>query len=270
MIGVNCIGSYGRLGNQMFQYATGYALARKHNTSIVIPSQEIYGSTNGNQLIKTFNLKSAHVDGNWKELRFQYNEPNFSFHDSVLNLPNNTNIVGYFQSEKYFLPYKKDLQTSEFVFKDDIVFKSSPVLDNLLERANGKKLCSIHVRLGDYTKLTNVHNNLSLEYYEAAFKQLVTENTHCLIFSDDIKLANKILKKAGYINLENADFVDTEYDVTLYLMSKCDMHIIANSSFSWWGAWLSDSKNVVAPKKWFEVDGPKHWEDIYCKDWTVL
>lgn len=270
MIGVNCIGSYGRLGNQMFQYATGYALAKKHNTSLIIPSKEIYGSLTGNQLVKTFCLKSALIDGDWNTIRFQYNEPDFSFQNMVLNLPNDTNISGYFQSEKYFLTYRNDLKNTEFHFKADVVSRSENVLKNVLERSKSKKLCSVHVRLGDYIKLANVHSNLSLDYYESAFKELEINNSYCLVFSDDIKLAKKILGKASYFNIENAEFLDLEYDIALYLMSKCDNHVIANSSFSWWGAWLSDSEKVIAPKKWFESNGPKYWDDVYCKDWIII
>ena len=266
MITISCLGSYGRLGNQMFQYATGYAMARKHNTTLHIPQTDIYGSTTGNQLVQTFELPYATI-GDVPPANIYYNEPSFSFNSQVLNLPNNTDIRGYFQCERYFSDLRSNIVQNEFKFKGSIVKQSDYLVEKIKYEHKVDEICSVHVRLGDYIKLANIHNNLSLNYYEQAMQEMPSDVLG-LVFSDDIKLAEKMIKKTNI--KQKMLYVNESYDISLHLMAISDYHVIANSSFSWWGAWLSDSKKVVAPKNWFGPEGPKFWNDIYCDRWTVL
>lgn len=266
MITISCLGSYGRLGNQMFQYATGYALAKKHNSALYIPSTDIYGGINGNQLVQTFEISYATI-GNVPSLNFSYNESSFSYNCEVLNLPNNIDIRGYFQCEKYFDKYRMDLIENEFKFKDSVVKRSTQLIEKIKNDSQINELCSVHIRLGDYINLANVHNNLDIDYYESAMKILPLDVTG-LVFSDNINLAEKMIKKSNI--KQKMVYIDENYDLSLKLMSVSNYHVIANSSYSWWGAWLSDSKKVIAPSIWFGNDGPKHWNDIYCKKWIIL
>lgn len=266
MITIKCLGSYGRLGNQMFQYATGYALAKKHKSTLYIPGTDIYGGINGNQLVQTFELPYVTFEP-CPPAKLLYNEASFSYNHEVLNLPNNVDICGYFQCEKYFKDYRTDIVQTEFKFKNNVIKRSAQVVEKIKNAHQINELCSIHIRLGDYIKLPNVHKNLDLNYYEAAMKKISTDVTG-LVFSDDIKLAEKMIKKSDI--KQKIIYIDEAYDICLYLMSISNYHVIANSSYSWWGAWLSESKTVIAPKNWFGNDGPKNWNDIYCENWIIL
>lgn len=249
----------------MFQYATGYALAKKHNNDLYIPATDLYGGME-NQLVQTFELPSARI-GPVPFQRNCYNERSFAFSPEVLDLPDNIDIRGYFQSEKYFDNCRSSIIQNEFKFKDSVVNRSLQTVEKIKNDLGNNELCSVHVRLGDYINLANVHNNLSLSYYESAMEKIPSEAIG-LVFSDDIKLAEKMIKKTSI--KQKMLYIDESYDVSLYIMSISNYHVIANSSYSWWGAWLSESKNTFAPKKWFGNDGPKYWNDIYCKNWITI
>jgi hypothetical protein len=124
------------------------------------------------------------------------------------------------------------------------------------------------MRLGDYLYLADSHPICPIEYYREALK-LIPADVQIILFSDDYGVANNIIKDLGrHVMMygSNDKFLD------MCLMKKCEYHIIANSSFSWWGAWLANSKKTIAPKVWF---GPspnvtKNWNDIYCDEWEVI
>jgi hypothetical protein len=126
----------------------------------------------------------------------------------------------------------------------------------------------MHLRLGDYKNLVGKHPICNVEYYRNALKEL-PDDLFIIAFSDEPNIAKKIFDLLGrkyYIPESNDQYVD------MCSMSLCEYHVIANSSFSWWGAWLSESKRVVAPSIWFgdSPEMPKNWSDIYCKGWIVI
>jgi hypothetical protein len=107
-----------------------------------------------------------------------------------------------------------------------------------------------------------------IEYYKNALKHLPNDIL-IIAFSDDIVMAKQIFDSLGrkYFTPETHN----QY-VDMCLMTLCDYHVIANSSFSWWGSWLGESKKVIAPAEWFgdSPEMPKNWSDVYCKDWKVI
>ena len=251
----------------MFQYATAYAIAKKHDTTVAISSKDAYYPDNQcNQLVETFELPHAILD-NFGGITSHYNEPGFSYDPTVQNLPNGVDIRGYFQSEKYFQHIRFELLNKEFAFKPHVKTKGEICLSHFKTK---KFLCSIHVRFGDYTKLQDVHYNLPTTYYLKCInklsKQVDVTNVHYLVFSDDTDAAKVMF--AGYEN--QMSFIGEDYQTSLYLMSKCDYHVMANSSYSWWGAWLSSSKITYAPSIWFASKGPQYWKDVYCSQWIVI
>jgi hypothetical protein len=128
--------------------------------------------------------------------------------------------------------------------------------------------CSIHVRRGDYLALQNHHPIQSIEYYQNAI-DIIGNDKHFLIFSDDIKWCEE-----NFGGLTNKTYITGNQDYEdLYLMSMCRNNIIANSTFSWWGAWLNknEDKKVIAPKQWFGVSN-SHLDtsDLYCKKWITI
>lgn len=158
----------------------------------------------------------------------------------------------YYQSEKYFNNYKDEIVN---------IFRNEEVLNRIRSKYPLESSVSVHVRRGDYLSLQHYHPCPPLEYYKNAISQLSVENV--LIFSDDINWCKN--------NFNNCMFIEGQEDYEdMYLMSLCTHHIIANSSFSWWGAYLSKNDGTVfAPKKWFGEGGPQNWKDVYCKNWIV-
>ena len=247
----------GGLGNQLFQYAAGFAHARKLNTDFVYPSRPPHigtSSDNGlrpNGLFEIFNLSAKQGNLASAQYGMPYYESSFSYNP----LPNTPNLIlcGYFQSERYFKEYESEIR-SEFTFKQPPPKK---VDDDTV---------AIHVRRGDYLKYREHHPTCSLEYYKKAMN--LFKGKKFMIFTDDKDWCKK------YFDLHNTVISTQEKaEEDLQLMSLCSHHIIANSSFSWWGAWLSNKKGsiVVAPEKWF---GPSYWthdtKDLYLDNWKII
>lgn len=262
MITSQILGCYGRLGNQLFQYATLYALGKELNYQVAVP----YHNQNNNDKLHFaipdgFNITA--VSSKDKFFNSVYTEPSFDYDCNIWNIPDGCDVRGYFQTEKYFKKYKKELLSSELIFKSNI----TQIVKNLLDGNDGE-LISIHVRLGDYTHLKDSHPPCSKEYYEEALS-LLPKDANIILFSDDYSNALNLMNSFG-INVMLTGTADKFID--LCIMSKCNYHIIANSSFSWWGSWLSNSKKTIAPKQWFGRDPakPKIWNDIYCDEWTVI
>lgn len=262
MITFNNIGSYGRFGNQLFQYATLFAIAKKRGFEFGVPFLK-----RNNDEFHDFCLQDCFDNLSAKDSSYIKNnkmamENNFSYNPGIFGIEDNTDIFGYFQSEKYFSEYSLDL-IKEYEFKKDIKEKSL-----LIRSLTCTEAISVHVRLGDYIQQPNNHPVCSIEYYNEALKKLPDDKL-IFVFSDDNAKASEYFSKMGikYVLPETNDkFVD------MCLMSLCDYHIIANSSFSWWGAWLSNSKKTIAPSKWFgpAEHMPKNWSDIYCPKWEII
>ena len=250
MISFSALGKYGRLGNQMFQYTALVALSEDLGTNCCAPLSD-------SDIFKCFDLKKAEnktpekVDQIYREVEFSYNENA----KNLIGSKYDTDIVGYFQSEKYF-SHHKDLIKKEFTFRNTPETNVDP-----------EGMVSIHIRRGDYLNLSDTHPVQDKTYYRQAMEMF--PDKEFLIFSDDVDWCEKSDlffggEKKGYHFSKNDQFTD------LYLMSKCTGgHIIANSSFSWWGSWLGGAR-TVAPKQWFGKKGPKDWSDVYCDGWIKL
>jgi len=262
MITFQHLGKYGRLGNQMFQYATLYSLGKTLNYAIGVP----YKARSSNDKLDFCLADGFEINASDSSNAFStsvYVEPHFNYDPNILNIPDGCDIRGYFQSEKYFKSHKNDLKNKEFKFKTDIENKVKSLFDG-----NDSELISVHIRLGDYVHIQDCHPICSIEYYKEALSQL-PKDCQVILFSDDYPKALEMFKSFG-INVMltggNDKFVD------MCMMTKCDYHVIANSSFSWWGAWLSNSKKIIAPKIWFgnSPNVAKNWDDIYCDGWELI
>jgi len=262
MITCQSLGLNGRFGNQMFQYATLYALGKDLGYEIGAPYQT--KSPNDKLhfcLPECFELSAK--DSSSFIFDNVYLETNFCYEANIKNIMDNTDIRGYFQTEKYFKNYKKDLIKKEFKFKSNIENKTNLILNKIK-----KSPISVHIRLGDYLFFQESHPICTKEYYQKAFDNLPND-VPIILFSDNMDLATKIINDAG----KEVDLFGTDDKfLDMCLMTKCKYHIIANSSFSWWGAWLSNSEQVIAPRKWFGEAShmPKKWDDVYCEDWLII
>ena len=181
-----------------------------------------------------------------------YSENSFTFNRSLFQCSKNTFLEGYFQSEKYFKNYE-DILRNDFKIKKTIQ-KSNLVL---LKKIDAASSVSVHVRRGDYVSdldTRNHHGALGFDYYSTSIKLIDKKITDPVffIFSDEPQLVEKNLSFPFPFTIISGNINEFCYE-DLLLMSRCRHHIIANSSFSWWGAWLDARPNkiVIAPKKWF-------------------
>ena len=267
MIGFNNLGKLGRLGNQMFQYASLRGIAANNNYNWIMPppSEDVAGFNEwgDHQLLYPFvfenlsNLNIQYVCGKRPTVK----ESSFCFDEELFNnCPKWVNLEGYFQSEKYFKHIEDEIR-EQFTLKPQYIRPSRSMMNNVEEPV------SLHVRRTDYIQLKNNHNNLGLDYYEDALSYFDNDRT-VIIFSDDAEWCKEqsLFEDDRFLVAEgNINYVD------LCLMTMCSSHIIANSSFSWWGAWLAKSQKVIAPKNWFGPDN-QHLDtkDLYCPDWIVI
>jgi len=288
---VNIIGG---LGNQMFQYAFAYAISRENDTEVKLDISLFDGYDLRNYELELFNINIAEASQEdvsiikyKKENIFErmlrkakrekrelsnnyYKEKQFNFDKKVYNTGQDTYFEGYWQSEKYFKAYRNQF-LKHFVLKKEIHPESLRYKQNILNTES----VGLHIRRGDY--VTNVHTNsvhgtCSLEYYRGAILEIEKKNIspHFFIFSDDHAWARENLNfihKKTFVELE--DIIPDHEE--MYLMSLCKHNIIANSSFSWWGAWLNDhpDKIVIAPQKWFN-DTTINTDDLIPKSWIRL
>ena len=285
----------GGLGNQMFQYAIGRALSIERNMSLLldVSSFDKYNRHQGFELTRVFNcspqiatnndvrrvlgLQSSHV---FKRILSQalmspfrrqelVLEPHYHFWQGAGTVPSTCYLQGYWQSEKYFERYRTAIQ-EDFAFKLPFVGKNV----ELAARISQTNSVSLHVRRGDYLsdkKATALHGLCSIDYYREATESIgiKIDAPTFFIFSDDIDWVKKNLKirfPCQYVDHNQG--LDSFND--MHLMSLCHHNIIANSSFSWWAAWLNanECKLVLAPKKWFSI--PINTSDLIPDTWTLL
>lgn len=285
----------GGLGNQMFQYAAGRALALRRNAILRLDISGFlsYRLHHGFELQRVFACpaeiaSSLDVDRllGWQSpflvrrlmarpglAAFRREafvvEPHFHYWPEINNVPQDCYLVGYWQSEKYFQDMVSKIR-EDFTFRTPMSSRNERVAEKM---ARGNTV-SLHVRRGDYAgnpKTKATHGLCSLEYYQAAIQYVFerVEQPHFFIVSDDMAWVKDNIKLDF-----SCEFIDHNEGAESYndmrLMSLCQHHIIANSSFSWWGAWLGSrpDKIVVAPNKWFANDNIT--QDLYPQGWVKL
>ncbi len=288
----------GGLGNQMFQYAAALRLAHVHDAVLKIDTSRLDKTepleTPREYELGCFRITAGKAAAGERELcgdlaeksrkplfrvlrkcgflpsnngfRY-YRERSFSFDGRVLRLPDNICLDGYWQCEKYFRDIR-DTITSEFTLRDGPAGKNA----RLAEQIEACNSVSLHVRRGDYVAnpaAAHFHGVCGLDYYSGAIEEIKKRVVapHLFVFSDDPEWAATNIRSD--IPVTFADHNGTgDGGRDLDLMRLCKHNIIANSSFSWWGAWLNENpgKTVIAPARWFQEPGidtrdlvPKGW-----------
>lgn len=280
----------GGLGNQMFQYACGYSLAKEFK-SINKLDISYYSSIPSNHTKRVFELSQFNISSTVATDSEIQESIRTKIHISkyINNITSKIYTIftgiypiekylgvkdlyldGYFQSEKFFVKYRSDI-LKEFTLKKDLQTKEYKEVANLIKIDSDT--ISMHIRRGDYVtdaKTAKHHGILDVEYYKEALKIINIENPNIYIFSDDIDWTEKnfkFLPKNSYFVSKHK--FNSAQEITL--MSLCKHNIIANSSFSWWGAWLNENKEkkIVAPKRWTQSllavntgITPKNWNRI--------
>jgi hypothetical protein len=286
----------GGMGNQMFQYAAARALSLRKNTSVGIDVSYVHnriprsGFTFREYDLDVFALTAPIVTAPALPLRYKLHtlgklglyldairrkffkglgtERTNTYSDRFWGLPANTYLEGYWQSDKYFQPYE-DAIRKDFSLKEPL---PSNILQLQKEIQDCESVC-IHVRRGDYVAHSFHDVGITQSYYDQGFEYISQKaNINCIyVFSDDIQWCRENLSFA-----HNTVFVGDEYagkkaSGHMMLMSSCKHFIIANSSFSWWAAWLGEynQKIVIAPKQWF-VDTSIDTTDLIPEDWVRI
>jgi hypothetical protein len=251
----------GGIGNVLFKLSAVIGLAKDISYNYVFPNQFLRPQDPDFRLYSHNILRNISFIPTLQEPYKVWTEP--GFHYTEIPTPKNYNLLldGHFQSEKYFKNHKQfiiDLFKCPQETKDQIL-EWMPEINNYV---------SIHVRRGDYLKLPDHHPQLPKSYFEEAVNRLGGDRTF-LIFSDDIEWC-----KLNFDFIKNKHFIEgTEDWIDIYLMSLCEDNIIANSSFSWWGAYLNENpfKKVIAPSKWFgPVYNNYNTSDLIPNNWIIL
>ncbi len=221
------LGRAGRLGNQMFQIAAAIGAAARSGAVAAFPDWP-YSRFFARPL-------PSLVVGDAPPT---YREPAFSYAPIPKTAP--LNLLGFFQSERYFAHCAGAVRRQ---------FEPARGADRHLRRRYGerrvRRACAIHVRRGDYVGHRRFAELAAGDYYERAMA-LMGPRAAFLVFSDDIAWCRDRFRGPRFVFVDEGDNIEQ-----LFLMTRCDSHIIANSTFSWWGAWLSGRTRIIAPKLWF-------------------
>lgn len=284
----------GGLGNQMFQYALALALQYqcKDKSEVRIDPLAFNGYPihNGYELKRIFNveipeasisevMKVAYPYLNyriWQLCRLlpqrstmKYEWKSMAYDERVLTDTRDRYLIGYWQTEHYFRSIRNEILKA-FAFPS---FTPNSQNETLSKELQQRRSVAVHIRRGDYLKISNTSGICTIDYYKKAIAYMQESSSPELfaIFSDDIDWC---MEQFGAI-IGNADtrFVNWNKGIECFrdmqLMSLCSHNIIANSSFSWWGAWLNQNpaKIVIVPSRWMNSEG---WSEIIPEDWITI
>ena len=243
----------GGLGNQMFQWACGRSLSIERHCPLIIDISSFIADRKRSFRLSLFNrinqaISTSEVSvSNTFISGFTHIPDDFQTFDFPQG---EIHMNGYWQSELFFKNIKKVIDEDFNLSNYEYILQKYPIIDRTI---------SLHIRRDDYVTSNGYHPVQPLSYYEKAL-DIIGDWNKLLVFSDDIEWCKSNL------NFDKIQFIEeaNEFE-TLYLMSHVQDNIIANSSFSWWGAWLNKNpqKRVIAPKLWFgEISG-------ICTDYIV-
>jgi len=263
----------GGLGNQLFQYGVGRMLSNKLNTDLYIDK---YTPNNPRPFVlNVYNIDLNYISVN--ELNIlrpkEIKEPHFNYYTKIENVKGDVYLKGYWQSYKYIDPIR-DILLDELVIKNNLK-RDFGIVNEIVDTNS----VSVHFRRGDYVKVAHTkkyHGVCSMEYYRNAINKIKekVEDPKFYVFSDDIEWVRFNWPKdasKNYVCVSNShelrDFED------MYIMSRCKHNITANSSFSWWAAWLNRNpdKIVISPYEWFKnKDVQDKTHDLIPPSWVRL
>lgn len=290
----------GGIGNQLFQYAAGRALSLKHGTDLKLDIHAFDSEKHRSFELFAFDIKASIAKESdfdlihfpnpadkrafarvWRRIfrffekikpypkRSFIIEQRFAFDPSILKTGPDAYLSGIWQTEKYFKEF-------EDVIRKDLILRNRPsiVFQNVLDRITSTDSISIHIRRGDYVsnpKANSLHGVCDIEYYQKAITMVLprTMNPTFFVFADDIEWAkNNLALEHDTVFVSGAGLSNAE---ELILMSACSHNIIANSTFSWWAAWLNTNphKTVIAPKNWFKAPH-LDTKDLLPESWKRL
>lgn len=282
----------GGLGNQLFQYAFGFALAQERGVPLKLDithfatddlrtyALEPYGISatiaNAEEIARLSALRKPRQNRILNRLfpvtQTFYEYVDLPYREQYTRVPKDAYMKGYWQSEKYFAVHRKAL-VNEFRLTSPL----SPINQRFAEEIQRSNAVSLHIRRGDYVSsaITNwYHGTCSMEYYQRAVEIIAEKmpSPTLYVFTDDPAWAKENLHLPYPTIVLDDERGSHDYE-DMHLMSLCKHHIIANSSFSWWGAWLNEStdKLVIAPKQWLaNEEHNRHTLDLVPNTWMRI
>ena len=281
MIGYNRLGSNGRLGNQMFQYAGLRGIAAKRGYDWCIPPEN-YQHRNNYGLFETFEMTNVKESNIGFVSGSVVQENDFCFTQDFFDAcPDEVSLDGYFQTEKYFNHIRDEI-LEDFTFRSEYLKPCKEYIDSL-----DQPPIFLHVRQSDNIGREEYHPILPISYFEDALSNW-SDDTPCFVFTDDLEWCKSqdYFKQDRFLFNENAERYSYQTvdgtgqmqntllpQTDLCLMSLCSGGIVANSSFSWWGAWLQNNRGKIVapnPKKWFGT-AQSHLDtsDIVPDNWII-
>ena len=249
----------GGLCNQLFQISAGYSLARELNTDYAIDYTKFVPPGQGYSAKKYRNTIFTRINSTEKKLRLNFRQKSDKY--EPIPLIDNLNLIGYFQSEKYFSKYKDEVK-SLFVFPQNIKNKVEKKLSKFKNHKVG-----VHIRRGDYLsdEIKNFLPPVSKEYLFTAMELFNDTKKDFLLFTDDKKHVEEEIGLSHFEHLNNNSEIED-----LYSLTQCNSIIMSNSSFSWWGSYLGLKKDkIIAPKVWHGKAAPGN-PDIYNSNWLLV
>ena len=267
---------YGGVGNQMFQYAAGYAAAKAANASLYVDISAFKEYRTRNLELKKFGFKINLADNddieklNKKHFfrKTLFKDKKKTFYPEILKIKNSAYLKGYWQSEKYFAHIRDEI-LQLFEFKNLDFIKNTQIL----QKIKNSNSISVNLRLGDYISndtYRKIYFLCTKEYYKKALEYICTqvENPVFFVFSDEIEKAAEFLPDGYCYTFVNS----ANWQEDMYFMKNCRHNIIANSSFSWWAAWLNNfpEQIVVSPSRWFTKEAGICDKDIVPSSWVKI
>lgn len=261
------MGRWGRLGNQMFQYATLLATARRRGLRFGIPRSTVAGDEyqhlalpDGFPLLTADECPPPPCPPDVPQFREAAWD---AFHPELADVADGTDLLGCFQSEWYFRDFRPDL-LAEFAPRPETATAAREFVATVRAESRAP-VVGVHVRRGDYLT-TDFLLVLGADYYARALA--LFPGHAAILCTDDPAWCRERFRGAYHLSPFTDKFADLE------VLRACDHVVIANSTFSWWGAWLNESpgKRVVMPRKWIRADLARRpvLPGLYCDGWIVL
>jgi hypothetical protein len=280
----------GGLGNQMFQYALGRTLSLKNNDTLKLDTTGLSRANEVGDIYRPFALNAFAIEASiatpeeslrlkypygalskaWRKFEFKIlRRQHVGFEPSMLKKQGDLYLDGYWQSPKYFESIRPTL-LKEFTLRTPM----SSSAESMTIRMGSPSSVSVHIRRGDYVanpKVAASYGPCTETYYKNAVAEITKHvlSPTWFVFSDDIEWVKEHLSFPGTVIYVSGEAANDQEE--LLLMAACAHNVIANSSFSWWGAWLNQNpeKIVVAPSPWFDTR-PQDHADLLPSSWTRI
>jgi hypothetical protein len=257
MIAFSRLGRWGRLGNQMFEYAALLGIGMRLGYDVAVPSADRHS------LASCFDITAPTLTARDRQaLRHVFNEPRLGYSERFWAIDDFTDIRGFFQSASYFPP--RDVVTAEFAFRADLLEAAARFLQPW--RDEGRVVVGMTVRRTDYQEYSEIFVQLwKTDYYDRALAEFEELDPIVVVSSDDPHWCRQRFAGERFVF---ADAISDE--AQLAMLTLCDHLIVSNSSFAWWGAWLNDGPGRrIAASRWFNEAIERH-RDPAPAGWETL